>query len=91
MSCICKVNRFKTKPSRSVCGSGSALYNVSGQLAGMSLEFCSRHCRQLERLGLTVIKCIPLEQAIDSAEAQRRKGLRTIAKPGEPGFAGSPA
>lgn len=85
MDCVCRVSLLKTKDHRIECRRSGSLYNVSGALAGMDVVLCSRHVATLQRLGLTVDKCIPLEQATARAEHQRRKGLRTIAKPGEPG------
>ncbi len=84
MACVCKVSLEKTKPSRSICGGHSRLCNVSGILAGMDLELCARHRRQLKRLGLAVEPCVPLVQAASRAEAQRAAGLRTIAAPRDP-------
>lgn len=86
MACVCLVRpKARHLPATVVCGLVSRLCNVSGILAGMDLELCSRHRRQLTRMGLTVEPCVPLVQAASRAEAQRAAGLRTIAKPGEPG------
>jgi hypothetical protein len=91
MSCVCKVSPSKTSPSRFVCGGHSRLCNVTGILAGLDLELCARHRRQLIKLGLRVEPCVPLVVAASRAEAQRAAGLRTVAKPGDPDYTPAPA
>jgi hypothetical protein len=78
--------RSRVKQKTVVCGAASRLYAVSGIFTGLDLELCTRHRRQLERWGLTCELCGPLVQSASRAEAQRAAGLRTIAKPGEPGY-----
>jgi hypothetical protein len=78
MNCICRVSVLKTHPSRSECGDAGTLCDVTGMLTGLQLPLCHRHRRQLQRLGLTVEKCTPLEQNTAKAEFQRADGLRTI-------------
>ena len=91
MKCICKVSVYKTRPERIVCDRPGVLYNVTGILCGVGdLSLCTVHARRLRNIGLKVEKCTPLEQLAGKAERQRAKGLRTIAKPGEPGWADIP-
>ena len=70
MKCECRVSTGRTKPRRTLCGRGAALYNVVGMLAGMRLRLCWNHRLQLEKVfGLTVVRSSPLEQLAAKGDA----------------------
>lgn len=72
MSCSLKVSSARTKDGRSVCDRKGKQFNVSGALAGVALELCYFHRRQLQRLGL---KVEPVFVLAKQKAAKRRRSL----------------
>lgn len=78
MPCSLRTSPLRTKDARAVCGKTGKTYNVSGALAGLSLELYAYHRRRLESLGLKVTEIFSL--AKEDARHTRKKRWRKVAQ-----------
>jgi hypothetical protein len=77
MDCGLRTSRLKTIDGRTVCGRAGVLYNVTGALASLTLVCCTRHARQLRRIGLLVDKVTPLEQLAAKANSHKPRKAKS--------------